>query len=282
MAAMTRAMVLAEKLTLRKADRTELSRTMAVLDLDMGRYPAALQRLKELLTHTTDHDERALQLRMLANVLLAQGDPQPALEYSDTALALANDDEVEALYARQNRARALALLGQPEQSLAQIEAVIAGLGKAGFSDDAEVILRARRYRAEILLRAGQAEPALMALEFLEKRLLAMPERREIELGQVLDLMGCALRELRRGPDAMQAHGKARTFLAKELPPDHPFLQRNTLYADVAANDAQKLRRDAPGILRDMSATSYWRRLIDVQLQPGAAQATGTQSQIFVL
>ena len=88
MAAMTRAMVLSEKLTLRKADRTELSRTMAVLDLDMGRYAAALQRLKELLTHTTDRDERALQLRMLANVLLAQGDPQPALEYSDTALAL--------------------------------------------------------------------------------------------------------------------------------------------------------------------------------------------------
>jgi len=282
MEAMTRAMAMSANLTLRKNDRTELSRTMAVLDLDMGQYAEACRRLQELLTHTTDRNERALQLRLLANVLLEQGDPQPALESSDAALSLAVDDVVEALYARQNRARALAMLGQPEQSLAQIKEVMAGLAEAGFSDDAQVVLRARRYHAEILLRTGHANEALSDLEVIERRLLAMPERRDIELGQILDLMGCALRELRREPDAMQAHATARSYFLKELPPTHPFLQRNTLYRDVEANDTQKIRRDAPEIIRGMSPTSYWRQLIAVQIQAGTVRATDSQSRIFIL
>lgn len=282
MSTMTRAMNLSADLTLRRADRTELSRTMAVLDLDMGHYAGAQQRLKDLLSHTLDNDERALQLRLMASASLAQGDSRQALEYSDAALALAAPDEVERLYARQNRARALALLGRPEESLAEIDAVITGLAAADFSPDAEVVLRGRRYRSEILLRAGRAGDALPQLEALETRLRALPERHDIELGQVLDLEGCALRELGRSAQAAYAHAEARTFLLKELPADHLFVRRNTLYEDIAANDEEKIRSDVRGIIQDLPSSSQWRRLLDARLQPGTCPAAGSQNCALVL
>jgi serine/threonine protein kinase/tetratricopeptide (TPR) repeat protein len=281
---MARAMTIGADLTMRKADRTELSRTMAILDLDIGRYESARQRLNQLLPQTVARGERALQLRLLANVRLAQGEPATALEFSDAALALADaqQPDVEGLFARQARARALALLGNQEPALAQIDTVIDGLRVAGFAAEAPETLRARRFRAEILLRAGRAEDALQELEPLVSRLLAVADPPEIELGQALDLWGCTLRALSRSTDAVAAHDKARTHLGKQLPADHPFMARNTLYREAAAHDKEQFERDARNTTQNMTPTSIWRSLIDAELHTGACPRTGLPTCVLVL
>ena len=240
---MTRAVEISNHVALRKADRTELLRTMAVIDLDLGRYDAARDRLKALLTTTTDRDERALQLRLLANVLLGQNEAPSALEAANSALALADTGktDVEGLFALQAHARALALTDQSEQAIAEIGKVVSGLIAADYALDSMEVSRARRFRALILLRAARAPEALPELESVLAQMNAINQPPQLEFGLSLDSLGCVLRALDRATDAHSAHLRARTHLEKQLPADHPLMLRNTLFLQSTTPNPACLR-----------------------------------------
>lgn len=184
-AAMEKAIAISDTRTLPAADRTQLLRSAAVLDLDLGHYDTAEMRLTDLLSHTKNRTERTLQFRLLANSLLAQGEPAAALNAADTAIALAGSDKIDAqlLFARQVHAQALALAGRSQESLAEIQAVIEGLHEVGRSESSPEAFRARRIRAEILLRAGRAADAFDELNSLSTQLRVAPKSHELELGQ---------------------------------------------------------------------------------------------------
>jgi tetratricopeptide (TPR) repeat protein len=98
------------------------------------------------------------------------------------------------------------------------------------------MLRVRRMQAEILLQSGDFAQALAELETLARCLGTLAISVDVELGQVLDLQGHALRALGRRTDALAAHEAARGHLQKQLPPDHPFLLRNTLYREAVVGN----------------------------------------------
>ena len=74
--AVTRALSISRNLRMRAADRTDLERTMAILDYDLGHYAAARNRLVALQARAGDRNERALLSRLLANVELELGDAE--------------------------------------------------------------------------------------------------------------------------------------------------------------------------------------------------------------
>lgn len=201
---------------------------------------------------------------MIANTWLGEGEPQAALDAADSALRLAEDSgtKAEALFARQARARALALLGRSTDALLEIQDVIAGLQELKYGEDSTEITRARRFHAEILLRAGRFADGLRELETLVARMSIAREPQHLEWGQTLDLEGCALRELNRLTEARAAHIAAKEHLQKQLAGDHPLLARNTLYQDAAADDHANFERRAEVVKRGFAETSIWRRLIE--------------------
>ena len=128
-------------------------------------------------------------------------------------------------YARQARARALSLLGQPDAALKEIDAASRMLVDAGRSPDSFEILRAKRLHAEFLLRAGRHTDALSILRELRDRQISK-ESSPIETGLALDLLGEA--ELTAGDSdaARAAHEAARSAFARQLSDEHPYLIRN--------------------------------------------------------
>ena len=283
-AAMEKAIAISDTRTLPAADRTQLLRSAAVLDLDLGHYDTAEMRLTDLLSHTKNRTERTLQFRLLANSLLAQGEPAAALNAADTAIALAGSDKIDAqlLFARQVHAQALALAGRSQESLAEIQAVIEGLHEVGRSESSPEAFRARRIRAEILLRAGRAADAFDELNSLSTQLRVAPKSHELELGQTLDLLGCALRELNRATEAVPLHDQARVQLEKQLPAGHPFLDRNALYKEAASHNWGAFLEQGERMKRTLKPTSIWRALIDAQLNSSTCRAPGLSTCVLVL
>ncbi len=200
---------------------------MAVIDLDLGHYAAARDRLMPLVIRTDSAGERARQLRILANVHAGLGDGEAALRSAEQAIAtLTPESSVdEASYARQARARGLSLLGQPGAALQEIDAASRMLVDAGRSPDSFEVLRAKRLHAEFLLRAGRHADALPVLRELRDQ-QASKESSPIETGLALDLLGEA--ELRAGDSeaARAAHEAARSAFARQLSDEHPYLIRN--------------------------------------------------------
>ena len=84
---MGRAVELSRHLRLRATDRIEMDRSMAVIDLDLGRYEAARNRLQALLQQPAGADEHALQYRLLASVYAELGDATEALKNAVAAKA---------------------------------------------------------------------------------------------------------------------------------------------------------------------------------------------------
>jgi len=225
--AVQRSLAISNGLQLRAADRVELERTMAVIDLDLGHYAAARDRLAALIPRTADAGERALQLRLLATVYVELGDSANALHSATAAIATIPKDEEagELPFSRQARARALAAAGRVDEALVEIDAVIAALTQSGHSPEAFEVLRATRYRAEFLLRAGRAQEALSVLQGMQRRHRA-GKTSPIESGLMLDSLGEA-ETLNGNADAAQAaHVAAQAELARQLPADHPFLVHN--------------------------------------------------------
>jgi len=279
---MDRATAIVNNQTLASADRDRVTRMAAVLDLDLGRYDEAQRRFKELIAKAANPSNRAVLLRLFGNVLLAQGEPQAALDAAEAALSIADPSKLtaEALFVHQARARAFALLARDEDALAEIEAVIQGLPNVGYSSDAPETLRARRIRGEILLRAGRFAEAFAELESLTTQLRRATNSPDLELGQTLDLVGCAQRALNRPTDAAASHTLARAYLKKNLPADHPLLQRNTLYHAMANGNREQFVQQAKLMRQSLPGESIWRRLIDAQLDPASDRTA--RSPAFVL
>jgi eukaryotic-like serine/threonine-protein kinase len=231
---MRKALAVADELRLRAADRIAMERTMAVIDLDLGHYAAARDRLMPLVVRTDNAGERARQLRTLANVYAELGDGEAALRSADQAIAAippeSSVDEIS--YARQARARGLSLLGQPAAALQDIDAASRMLIDAGRSPDSFEVLRAQRLHAEFLLRAGRHADALAVLRELRDQ-QAIKQSSPIETGLALELLSEA--ELRAGDReaARAAQEAARRAFARQLSDEHPYLIRNaTLSASV--------------------------------------------------
>jgi len=282
-AAMVRALAAAAPNSMRAADRIELLRSAAVLDLDMGRYAVARTRLEELLAQTRDADEHALQERLLANVLLEQGEPAQALEAAQSALGDTQPETATAenLFALQAHARALALLGRSAQALSDIQSVIDNLLRLGRQETSPVLLRARRIRAEIVLRSRQPAQAMLELEVLSRRIQSAASPNELEWGQVLDLEACALRELGRPTEAAALHLRARALLQKQLPADHPFLARNTLYQELVAGNREAFALEAARVDRGLTPGSIWRQFIAAQFDASNCEEK-TADCLFIL
>jgi hypothetical protein len=160
--------------------------------------------------------------------------------------------------------------------------VIQGLRELGRSDESPVAIRARRIRGEILLRVGDAEDAYKELVSLSTKLMDASEGHALELGQTLDLLGCALRELNRPKEAVAAHDRARIHLERQLPADHPFLNRNALYRDAAANDRERFKQQAARTKLSLAPDSIWRTLIDAQWDPSVCVKSGLRTCVLVL
>jgi tetratricopeptide (TPR) repeat protein len=226
--AMTRALQAAAGQRLRAADRVLLERTMAVIDSDLGRFTAARDRLLSLIGQAGSAEERALQLRILANVYVDQGDGAAALRAAGQAMATLPPGSAadELPYVRQARARALAALGRYDAARDEIDAVLQLFDEGGAAPEAFEVLRARRYRAEFLLRAGAGSQALDALRELRARHQAATVS-AVETGLMLDLLGEA--ELGAGETAaaLGSHEAARRALLRQLDESHPFMVRNT-------------------------------------------------------
>ncbi|HKR34354.1 MAG TPA: hypothetical protein VJT10_05920, partial [Steroidobacteraceae bacterium] len=225
--AMRKALVAADGLRLRAADRIAMERTMAVIDLDLGHYAAARDRLMPLVGRTDSAGERARQLRILANVYAELGDGEAALRSAEQAIAaIPPENSVdEASYARQARARGLSLLGQPDAALQEIDAASRMLLDAGRSADSFEVLRAKRLHAEFLLRAGRHADALPMLRELRDQ-HTHKESSPIESGLVLDLLGEAELEAGDSEAARAAHEAARTSFGRQLSDEHPYMIRN--------------------------------------------------------
>ena len=281
--AMERALAISAGKTMRDTDRIELQRTAAVLDLDLGRYESARARLETLVTQTRIPTEKALQYRMLANVLLEQGEPEAALRAAESALSLIeSQSDPQKFYAHQSHARALALLGKIDAAIEEIDLVRAGLARIGQAEAAPSMLRARRFKAEILVRGGRAQDAREELEASLRLLSDTVSGQALEFGQTLDLLGCVQRELMATADATTLHGRAREQLTKQLPADHPFVVRNTLYTELSKNRREEFRRTSALYQQKLPPTSSWRRLIEAQATGERCAATSTAGCVFVL
>jgi tetratricopeptide (TPR) repeat protein len=214
-------------LRLRAADRIELERSMALIDLDLGHYAAARDRLLALAAQALSARERGLQLRILANAYVELGDASHALLTSAEAVAAVPQDEKSAAlaFARQVQARALLLAGQNSEALAELDQVIRGLLAAGRSPDSTEVLRARRQRAQALLAAGRTAEALESLRELDARFVAA-QGSPVERGLTLDLLGVAESRAGDAGAARAAHVAARAELLRQLPQQHPYLVQN--------------------------------------------------------
>ena len=224
---MGEAVAIAQHLQLRATDRTEIERSMAVIDLDLGRYAAARDRLRALITLPASADARAIQYRLLAIAYVELGDVAQALTSAAAAMDSipAGVTNVEWPYARQAQARALQLAGRHDEALAGIDAVISRFLADGLAADSYQVLRAQRIRAQMMVGSGRDAEALRILRDLRDR-HASAKAPPFELGLLLDALGEAELRAGNGEKSQLAHEAAGALLLKQLPKEHPYVIRN--------------------------------------------------------
>ncbi len=259
--ALQRAEAINRHVVLRRADRVELTRTRAVLALDLGDYAQAHALLHGLLADVPDAGGRAVLWRLLATVDLAQGEPAQARQSAAQALAAApaSGRGVEYLLALQAQARAQGMDGDAAAAGQAMQAVLAGLHDAGYADGALEILRARRFAAEIVLREGRSADALRLLRSLADEQERVRAGQEVEYAQTLELLGCAERDAGHLAAALAAHRRAAQILAARLPAGHPWRQRNAVYQHAATAGAPALAAQAGAYAERFPPDSLWRR-----------------------
>jgi serine/threonine-protein kinase len=225
--AMNRAASIARGMQLRAWDRGDIERSMAVIDLDLGRYAQARDRLAAMIERTKTGADRSLLYRLLATVYVELGDASQALSNAVSALESIPSDDPGGMkpYAEQAHARALALTGKPGEALTEIDAVIGELRAAGSAADSFEVQRAQRYRAQFLGQSGRDAEALAALRDLRDR-QAVSNASPVERGLVLDALGEAERKAGNGQKSQMAHEAARAELLKQLPVGHPYVIKN--------------------------------------------------------
>jgi tetratricopeptide (TPR) repeat protein len=234
---MGRAVAIAKNLQLRATDRTEIERSMAVIDLDLGRYEAARDRLRALVLLPAAADGRATQYRLLATAYVELGDATQALQSAAAAKQAipAAAGSVEWPYTQQVESRALDLAGRFDEALAGIDAVISRLLADGNAVDSYQVLRAQRYRAQFLAHAGRDAEALQSLRDLRER-HASGKAPPFERGLLLDALGEAELRAGNGEKSQLAHEEAADQLLKQLPKGHPYVIRN---ATLRATNKQR-------------------------------------------
>jgi len=225
--AVGRAAEMTKGVRLRAENRMEIERSIAVIDLDLGRYAEARDRLTAMILRNTPHGERSLLYRLLATVYIELGDAQQANKFAEAALDLIPPDDPRGFgpYAHQASARAFALSGRPVEALEEIDLVIERLLATGSAPDSFEVQRAQRYRAEFLAQAGRDAEALILLRKLNEA-QAAGHASPVERGLVLDALGEAERKAGNGQKSQLAHEAARTELLKQLPVSHPYVIKN--------------------------------------------------------
>jgi serine/threonine-protein kinase len=228
--AMGRAAAIAQGVRLRAADRASFERSVAVIDLDLGHYVDARDRLLTMIPRTAEGGELSLLYRLLATVYIELGDTAQALRSASAALKSIppNDPGGMKPYAQQAEARALALAGRHEEALAEIDAVIGHLLASGSATNSFEVQRAQRYRAEFVAQAGRNAEALTLLRDLKER-QAAGNASPVERGLVLDALGEAERKAGNGQKSQLAHEAARIELLKQLPLGHPYVINNAVF-----------------------------------------------------
>ncbi len=198
---------------------------MAVIDLDLGRYDAARDRLHGARGAPAGPDEHALHYRLLATVYVELGDAAQALKHAEAAAQAipAEDSTGERPYAQQAEARALALAGRYEEALAEIDAVIARfLADGRYAPIRSECMRAQRYRAQILAKAGRDAEALHVACAICGIATAAPRFRPSSAGLLLDALGEAELRAGNGEKSQLAHEAAAVQLL-EATADGPSL-----------------------------------------------------------
>jgi tetratricopeptide (TPR) repeat protein len=281
---MDRAVRLAQKQTLRARDRIELWRSKAIIDYDLGDYASARVRLQEILNQPVGVSERSLDLRLLGMVEIVQGDARSALQAADQAIRLATGANIpeEVAFATQVRALALAILEDKAAARSAAELAVNALRASGSNEDSPDMLRAHRFHAEVALRAGDLLEARKEIEAEIDRIEKRAAPSSLELGQALELLGCILREMHDPTGSIAAHRRARMLLSKQLPADHPFLTRNTLYIAADLRDRNGFADAAQRIGRTLPPDSTWRTLMDAVTNPDACSNAGRRDCTLVL
>jgi serine/threonine protein kinase len=289
--AMDRAVASSDQRALHASNRIQMLRTKALLDADLGRFDSSRAQLQALVTRTTDAGERAIQLRVLANIFLLLGDPDAAQNAAEQAIALAAPGSAKAntLFAREALASALALRGYGPQGLSEAGQAARGLQALGFGARSIEVLRVHRLLGELLLRQGDFASARVELASVVRVLEEEPTRYQVDLGQTLDLLACLLRETGDPSGAKALHAKARSAYENNLPPDHPFFDRNTLYQEVATDrgktaqtQRQAVHQAADSYKARFPEHSLWRSLIDRGLDNESCTSGATEPCRFIL
>jgi tetratricopeptide (TPR) repeat protein len=289
--AMDRAVASSDQKALHASNRIQMLRTKALLDADLGRFDSSRAQLQALLARTSDPVERAIQLRVLANVLLLLGDADAAQHAAEQAIALAAPGSAKAntLFARQALARALALQGYGAQGVSEAQQAAHGLQALGFGDTSIEVLRVHRLLGEILLRQGDIVGAHVELALVVRILEEGPARYQVDLGQALDLLACLLRETGDANGAKALHARARSAYENNLPPDHPFFARNALYQEVVADrgetaqtQRQAVQQAADSYKARFPEHSLWRSLIERGLEAPSCTSGPTEPCRFIL
>jgi len=293
--ALDRALSLSEGRVIGAADRSRLLRTKALLELDLGRFEAARSRLAALVPRMDDAEQQSIALRLMSNALAALGDATGALEAAERAVALSDprSPKPNAVFSSQARARALSLQGRHEEALREMQGVLARLLALGYAADTFEVLRAHRMLGEMAARAGDIERARGELE---RAATAMQQRTgpadDVERAQALELLGCLARAAGDPRRALALHREARALLEKNLPPDHPWLARNSLY-QVVAEEAQARPGGTP-VHREalvqgarlyeerFPKESLWRDVIEHALDASACATEATETCRWIL
>ncbi len=268
--ALSRALELGKNLRLRLADRHAMERTGAVISLDLGDYADAAERAQALTGAVRDRDEQVLVWRLLATAQLGLGLVGEATGAAQQAITRGDDSgkDVQTLIAHQTHARALALQGQGAQAQAELGRVLQGLTDAGYAPTAPELFRARRIFGEVQLRSGDLHGGLKTLLAVARAQADFADAQALELAQVDDLVGCALRELGLAAEALTWHLKAQALMAPKLALNHPYRLRNDIYRHVsgagagAANDQALFLRAVAQFRAGLPERSIWRAAID--------------------
>ena len=274
--AMERAQAIARQAPLRVDDARAMQVNRALVMADVGRFDDARASLQALLAEPAQPLDRALQQRLLAQVLVAQGLLADAASAADAALAAARsvNDAWEATFALQARARAHSGLGQHQDARRDIAATLDGLRRQQMPEGGVEMLRARRFSAEIALRAGADDEARGLLEPLvaaHQPLAGGTVLAPVDLAQVLDLLGMLARRRGDARAATDLHTQAAALLAASLPASHLLRARNVLLAAVAASLAEsadatssnQLRLASLGYQELLPVGSIWRQVPEI-------------------
>ncbi len=277
-AALDRAKAIASHAVLRAADLYDLRLYDALVSSDLGHYDPARRTYEQLIADVADSSRPALPLRLLAELLIAQGQLPDALASADRALGSAQQpgqgrapDDWEATFAHQARARALSGLGRYDEARQEIAKTQEGLRQLGLPQEGLEWLRARRFSGEIELRAGHVEAARTLLEplpFAHRRDAKAAVLSPADLAQALDLLGTLARQTGDLKGAIAMHREAAQWLKASLPAQHPLAARNALLEAIAEwlnggrADRSPLNQAVARYLEFLPADSAWRRLPD--------------------